>query len=425
MNDSLFDVVIVGASFSGLTLAHHLPRHLRVLIVDAKPSAGATVESTGLITVRTRELFTSFVDIDRFITNPMTSVCVMAPGWKDVFFSHTSHPWIFQTDTRALVRHLADTLPDNVTFRASTTYISATGSPNASSVTLLTNNERYDVGTRFLIGADGSRSRVAASTPGIDVNTSFLYGVEQVYLGDILLGDHPAQTIYHIWFGAFSLGYGGWLSPTTHEGKPAVRIGLAKHARDRGDAAHLMKAFIHELHAHGHISFDEHASPVFQFGGMIPVGGTRKHIHAGNVLVVGDAAGLCGAFAADGIKGSLVSGMESAPLIARWLEGDRGALSELRGRIDSHDQLMRYYAKQLRYRWIWDRMKRNQTFRAMFDIIAREHTTFLNQFCDSKDKKTSLTRMVLRWQHLPFLIRYAFWIVADIVFSPRSMSRQD
>ncbi len=425
MDTSLFDVVIVGASFSGLTLAHHLPRTLRVLLVDGKPSAGSTVESTGLITVRTRQLFTSFVDIDRFITNPMTAVCVMAPGWKDTFFSHTSDPWIFQTDTRALVKHLADTLPPNVTFRPSTTYIGSHGSPIVSSVTLLTNNERYEVGALFLVGADGSRSRVAAATRDLDVNTSFLYGVEQVYLGDILLGDHPAQTIYHIWFGAFSLGYGGWLSPTTHEGKPAVRIGLAKHAQDRGDAARLMKAFIRELHARGYISFDERAAPVFQFGGMIPIGGARKRIHAGNVLTIGDAAGLCGAFAADGIKGSLVSGIESAPLITRWLEGDVTALSRLHARIDTHDSLMHYYRKQVLYRWVWDQMKRDRTFRAMFDIIAREHETFLNQFCDSKDRKKSLARMVLRWKHLPFLLRYAFWILIDIVIPPRSTTRQD
>ncbi len=35
--DSMFDVCIIGASFSGLTLAHHLPKELKVLVIDAKP----------------------------------------------------------------------------------------------------------------------------------------------------------------------------------------------------------------------------------------------------------------------------------------------------------------------------------------------------------------------------------------------------
>ncbi len=55
-----YDVLIVGASFAGLTLVHHLPRHLRVLVVDAKPLAGASVESTGLITTKTYEEFKTF-----------------------------------------------------------------------------------------------------------------------------------------------------------------------------------------------------------------------------------------------------------------------------------------------------------------------------------------------------------------------------
>lgn len=55
-----FDVVIVGTSFSGLALAHHLPQNLRVLIIDAKPSVGFSVESTGLITVHTKEKFNVF-----------------------------------------------------------------------------------------------------------------------------------------------------------------------------------------------------------------------------------------------------------------------------------------------------------------------------------------------------------------------------
>ncbi|MBU0646631.1 FAD-dependent oxidoreductase [Patescibacteria group bacterium] len=95
-----FDVVIVGASFSGLTLAHHLPQQYKVLVIDSKPSAGSTVESTGLITSKTRQEFLSFFPIDDYITNRISSICVVSPNFQDHFISSLDHPWIYQTDTK-------------------------------------------------------------------------------------------------------------------------------------------------------------------------------------------------------------------------------------------------------------------------------------------------------------------------------------
>ena len=46
----------------------------------------------------------------------------------------------------------------------------------------------------------------------------------------------------------------------------------------------------------------------------------------------------------------------------------------------------------------------------MYDIIAAEHATFLDQFCDSKDKHRSLAWTVLKWKHTVRLMRYsAYW----------------
>lgn len=112
-----FDVIVVGASFSGLALAHHLPRDLRVLVCDVKPAVGSSVESTGLITQRTRDEIAGFFDVDRHITNPIDAICVVAPGFKDYFVSRVDEPWIFQTDTRGLVAGLAEALSANVTVK--------------------------------------------------------------------------------------------------------------------------------------------------------------------------------------------------------------------------------------------------------------------------------------------------------------------
>src|SRR3989339_978840 len=240
-----FDVIIIGASFSGLTLANHLSPHLKVLVVDAKPEVGSTVESTGLITNKTRDEFASFMSIDAFITNPISSICVVAPHYDDYFISTTDEPWIHQTDTKAFVKALAQQLPSNVEVRTKTMFLDVRESDGVTWVKIQSQGQQpIELSTRFLVGADGGHSRVANVVPELEQNTRFLFGYEQVFFGDVHLGSNPAETIYHFWFGEFSLGYGGWLSPTIVDGRHAFRIGLAKLEKDRADAHKLMRDFI-------------------------------------------------------------------------------------------------------------------------------------------------------------------------------------
>lgn len=421
-----YDVVIVGASFSGLTLAHHLPRNLKVLVVDAKPAAGSTVESTGLITTKTYNEFASFIDIKKYITNPITAICVVAPSFDDFFVSTTPEPWINQTDTKALVKALAESVPSNVTVKMKTVFMGVDKADAPTRVRIQTNgSDAEDIGLKFLVGADGSRSRVAATIQSLDQNKRFLFGYEQVFFGDVHLGPNPAETIYHFWFGEFSLGYGGWLSPTIVDGRKAFRIGLAKLMKDRSEATGLMKKFIQILLERKTISIDgEINKPGYVFGSMIPIGGARKRVSVNNVLLIGDAAGYCGAFAADGIKGSVISGKEAAMLIDQYLSGDTRAPARLPQRMEAHGGMMGYYWRQKHYRFIWDQMRSDRSFKAMYDIIEAEHETFLDQFCDAKDTRRSLAWTVFKVRHVFKLCKYAFFILLDMAGQSVNFFRQ-
>ena len=418
-----YDVAIIGGSFAGLSLVRHLPPDIRALVVEAKPTCGATVESTGLITERTRQEFQTFFAIDRFITNPMTSICVVAPDFQTHFLAETDQPWIYQTDTRAFVQALAQGVGPNVDIRTSTVFhgVETQDQDGVSFAIQPSGQEKRTIRARVLVGADGGRSRVAQSVPGLDRNKTFLFAFEAVIYGTVHLGPEPEKTIYHVWFGEFSLGYGGWLSPTIHEGKPAIRIGLAKEMRDKSEVRALLDRFIEELEKRGHIRrAAEQKQSAYVFGSMIPIGGALDRIQAGNVLLIGDAAGFCGAFAADGIKGSVVSGKEAAGLIVRHLRGET-CFHELKGRMNAHDGLIGYYRRQRRYRLIWDLMRSDRSFWAMFRIVEREKVRFLEQFCDSKDKRRSLAWMVLKVRHLPWLAWYAVCLVADL---PKALVRR-
>lgn len=412
----MYDVVIIGASFAGLSLAHHLPSHLNVLVLDMKRSLKQEVESTGLITEHTYQLLKSFLpNLDAFIPNRITTIGVVAPDYEHHFFSHTKDPWIYTTDTPAILQELSQTLPTNVTLKIASqfTEYKVVEGDQPVLVSYLHGGQRHKVSTRFIVGADGSLSRVAQMNPRLSKNKKFLAGVEKVFYGKILLGPHPDLTVYHFWFGEFSLGYGGWLSPTEVNGKPAFRLGLAKLKEDSKDIGRI-KAFIEILKEKGIIEIEPDTKEILTFGHLIPIGGALKKVSDEHSLLLGDAAGLCGAFAADGIKGALVSGMVAAKLIPQHLEGDKKALGRFHSEIQKYGRLMRYYRKQVLYRFIWERMKSNRSFFALWKVIEREKESFLYQFCDSKDRNKSLVSVVLKWRNVPLLVKYTFSLVRDL-----------
>ncbi len=416
--ENKYDILIVGASFSGLTLAHHLPHNLKTLVIDQKTRLDAAIESTGLITEATKKLFESFIDVDTFIPNRITTIGVVSPDYNKYFFSHTDSPWIYSTDTPNLVKAMSLHLPRNVNLSLATGLVSYSIEPTDEypiKATLRENGKEIKVEAKFLVGADGSYSKVAALHPKLSKNKRFLLGFEKVFYGEIDLGDHSESTIYHFWFGEFSLGYGGWLSPTIINGKKAFRVGLAKLEKDKQDIKKL-DTFIEVLQAKKIITIEPETKCLVSFGHPIPLGGALKNYSDNHVLLIGDAAGFCGAFAADGIKGSLVSGMAAAEIIPQYLAGNKDILSTLYKNVEQRSGLMKYYKKQLLYRWLWDKMKSDRTFHAMYDIIAREKEGFLYQFCDSKDTRKSLVRMVLKPRHTFHLMKYGLFVLFDMIF---------
>lgn len=410
-----YDIVIIGASFAGLTLAHHLPKNLKVLVLDMKQSMDQYVESTGLITEKTYLLLKGFLpELDSFIPNKITTIGVVAPDYKKHFFSHTKEPWIYTTDTPAIVKRLSETLPENVELKILSQFLKyeVKDGEHPVHVHYSSRGAKHMVQAKFIVGADGAISPVARSG-GLSQNKKFLVGIEKVLMGYIKLGDAPDLTVYHFWFGEFSLGYGGWLSPTVVNGRPAFRLGLAKLKKDAKELVKV-KEFIKILEERGIIEIEPGSKEVLTFTSMIPIGGALKHVANEHAMLLGDAAGFCGAFAADGIKGAIVSGKVAAELIPRHLNGDQAALGSYHREIQKYGKLMTYYRKQVLYRFIWDRMKSDRSFHAMFDVIAREKENFIKQFCDSKDKNKSLVSVVLKWRNIPALAKYACSLVLDL-----------
>lgn len=415
-----FDIVVVGASFAGTAFVHNLPKNskLRVLLLESKKRESSVVETTGLITETTRHIFCKFFKIDKYVTNPITDIGVFSTDFQENFFSHQKEPWIYQTDTRALLQALCQNLPSHTTFWDQTTYLgnSQKGDDDFFEVEILRNGKKIKVQTRFLIGADGANSRVAEKN-NLSQTRDFFFGVEAVYFGEVLVSDRPQATAFHFWFGEFSLGYGGWLSSTNYAGKKTIRIGLAKHLKENKNAQKLLRKFTEKLVELNYIRIDgEIAKTLENYGSNIPASGVLHKIHNEQCLLIGDSAGFCGAFAADGIRGALFSAIEAGRLVPDFLaQKNPNILKKLKPNLQKKYGAISYYRKQKFYRRIWNMMRRNRTFDQMFRIIQSDKENFLQQFCDNHSKNKSLIWTVLKPKNLPNLLVYAFYLVRDLL----------
>lgn len=433
-----YDIIIVGAGFSGLTLASKLPHNLRVLVIEKKRALDALANTTGLITVATKNLIGNLVDVDRYLTNQIDDICVIDPSFERHFISSTDFPWIFSTNTPELLAAIGRTCGDNVEFWTETALVSWAVDPDSTfpvRAICERNGEKVEVCGRFIAGADGTRSTVAQGNAGLarqvlpgdasprsalPRNRRLLFAYEKVYAGDLLLGDRPDKTVYHLWFGSFSLGYGGWIAPNFLGGRKVFRIGLAAYHPDASKARKLDE-LVGILLDRGILRLDGDRDAAFLagYGGYIPVGGVLRRPYNDYSLLTGDAAGFCGAFSADGIKGAVLSGMIAAELIPDHLDGDRGALARYHAEMERRGRMISYYRKQRRYRFLWDRIKSNASFTSLFRLCERERAGFLNQFCDAKDKQASLLRVVVRARNLPQLVAMAANVAIDTLTNRR------
>lgn len=394
----MYDILIVGASFAGLTLAHHLPRNFKILVVDNKAEIGLPTKSTGLITQATKDMIGEFFPVDQFITNEMNSLCVVSPNYKDHFVSSVKDPWIYTTDTDNMIKELANQLPDNVEVQTNRTFLGYDNYPLKVNF-----REGDDVHARFIVGADGGNSSVARANPNLGQNKKFLIGVEKIVPGKVLLRENAEKAVYHYWFGDFALGYGGWIALTKVEGTPALRIGFALYPNELSKRV-TVDRFISLLQSKGHIEI--HGKEIMSFANYIPIGGPLKKYYDHHSLLIGDAAGYCGSFAADGIKGAVLSAKKAARAIPRYFTGDKGALASIRKEMPA-----KYYNKQKMYRKLWDLIKTRKGFQFLYKLVERERGAFLKTYCDSKDKQKSLLKSIIKIKNIPIIIAIGLTIL--------------
>ncbi|MFZ4762381.1 MAG: NAD(P)/FAD-dependent oxidoreductase [Alphaproteobacteria bacterium] len=290
-----YDVIIVGAGFAGLAMARVLCREgLSVLVMERKKTAGQGMHTTGILVKEALPLLTPPAELTREISR----VLLHSPKGQTMALQKSDY-FFLATDTPALMQWMSDVAQsEGVKIAMATPYQGAEITANGIKL------HGYPITGRFLIGADGARSRVARDF-SLGTNQRFLLGVEAEYRHyDIAPNDG-----FHCFFGQkFAAGYLGWAVPAPGYSQ----IGLACIEPHKPNIHHFSQMVAKRLHIT--------LPPVTERrGGLIPVGGLVKKLGNERVLLVGDAAGMVSPLSAGGIHTALHYGELMGDILAKWL----------------------------------------------------------------------------------------------------------
>jgi len=275
------DVLVVGAGLAGLHTARLLAgRGLSVLVVDRRRSLATGIRTTGIFVRRTLDGF----DLPDHL---------LGPGVRDVL--------LYPPSRRSPIRFASDRDEYRVADMPAI-YEHARRAAEAAGARILL-GVRYlhasrgvarfagadPVRARFIVGADGARSRVARDL-GLDLNRRFLVGAEIVHP---IASGTTTPAFHCVIDPRVAPGYLGWV---IDDGQHA-HVGVAGYpGAMRTGVRHLLDAFAADAPGRS-----APAGPVERRGGPIPVGGVLRRLACPAGLLVGDAAGAVSPLTAGGL----------------------------------------------------------------------------------------------------------------------------
>jgi flavin-dependent dehydrogenase len=329
----IYDVTIVGAGLAGLQCARLLAEEgVSVLLVDRKADVAQSVHTTGIFVRRTLEDF----DLPAALLGPVVGHVVLhSPRGKRQILESPHEEFRIGRMGRIYEELLRESIRGGVSWRPSTRFIGLDREADGVlRVWLEATSGREPVSTRFLVGADGAKSPVAAAL-GLSSNRGFILGVEDVVRGVARSG--PA--VLHCFLDPrIAPGYIGWAADDGQE----VHVGVGGYPGSFDPAVAL-----NELRRRLRPLYDlESGVVVERRGGLVPVGGILPRLSCPSGLLVGDAAGAVSPLTAGGLDGALRLSRFAAELLTVAVKSD------------SPEALALYNGDHLRVRFISRRWMR-------------------------------------------------------------------
>ncbi|MGZ6023157.1 MAG: FAD-dependent oxidoreductase [Rhizomicrobium sp.] len=294
-----YDLIIVGGSFAGLACARTAAlRGLKVAVIDGKSEPGAHVRTTGIVVKEASDDF----DLPARLMRKVRGVRLYAPNERSLDLSAPGY--FFQaTDTPGMLRWMASEAERaGATLLYDRTFKTAVEHERGVALTSL------GLHASFLVGADGARSRVA-ETFSLSRNSRFLAGVE---IECEPLKDLDPRFLHCFADSRIAPGYIAWAVP----GVDSTQIGVAARRPAKPDLRELLLRL-------KSVCDTREIKVTARRSGLIPSGGTLRHLGTNRVILIGDAAGMVSPVTGGGIHTALHFGRRAAQLVSDYL-GDRG-----------------------------------------------------------------------------------------------------
>ncbi|MFC0249466.1 NAD(P)/FAD-dependent oxidoreductase [Citricoccus parietis] len=304
------DVLVVGAGLAGLHCATQLARagH-QVLLAERRPTLTGTVRTTGIFVRRTLE---DYALPEEHLGPAIRRMVLYPPGLTGPVELTSDRDEYRVGDMGPLyVAAARDAVRAGVELRLATRF---TGQREG---TYLLEDAAGPllVRARFVVGADGARSRVARDL-GLSRNRHLLVGAEEVF-ADRPDGSDPA--FHCVIDPRLAPGYLAWV---LRDGEH-VHVGTAGHAHrfPRG----LYSALRSFRERAPGLEGVERPEQVEKRAGPIPVGGVLPRIASPAGLLVGDAAGAVSPLTAGGLDPCLRLSGHAAEILDAALRAGRPA----------------------------------------------------------------------------------------------------
>ncbi len=290
-----YDLIVVGAGFAGLACAKSAAKkNLNTLILERKYDIGKNIHTTGILVKEVAEEW----DVPDRLVRRINGVRLYSPSldWLDL---HSPDYYFLATDTPGLMRwHAKQATNAGVKINFECKYSGSSFFKNYHHF------ENLQLQSRFLVGADGARSKIAQQY-NLGINQHYLIGIEAEYDAIENLDDNKL----HVFLDSeLATGYIGWIVP----GINCVQIGMAT----RFPRAPKLKKFIKKISPLFHLKKNK---PFSHRSGLIPCGGLVKYFSNENVLLLGDAAGMVSPLTAGGIHPAIHLGEIAGNIISEYL----------------------------------------------------------------------------------------------------------